>query len=224
MKFLVLIVLALVVATLTGTSFAFVVSHPVGDRFSLQYQPQQQQQRARQQRQSVETATVLYKGMWTDDGEILGSDRFKACVPYILPLIDGHHFAKYICLRFPLIGAIDSFSIGPLADIAESIPFATLILFLILSLGTRNPEMSRSLKFSAQQAVLIDVSLILPELITSAFGGIKEFQPFFEPSSNLTTYYYLTCCIYSIASNLRGKKPDSIPYISNLAEMAVGPF
>jgi hypothetical protein len=231
MKFIVIILVALVVAaSLADTSSAFVVVHPVATTSvkagSGRTSPRQHQQQKSRfiDTTATATATVLYKGMWTEDDEIQGLDRFKACVPYLLPLIDGHHFAKYICLRFPIIGAIDSFTIGPLADIADSIPFATLILFLILSLGTRNPEMSKSLRFSAQQAVLIDVSLILPELTASAFGGIKEFSPFFEPMSNFTTYYYLTLCIYSIASNIRGQKPDKIPYLSNLAQMAVGPF
>ena len=230
MKFIVLILVALLVvaASLADTSSAFVVVHPVATTSvkagSGRTSPRQHQQQKSRFIDTTATATVLYKGMWTEDDEIQGLDRFKACVPYLLPLIDGHHFAKYICLRFPIIGAIDSFTIGPLADIADSIPFATLILFLILSLGTRNPEMSKSLRFSAQQAVLIDVSLILPELTASACGGIKEFSPFFEPMSNFTTYYYLTLCIYSIASNIRGQKPDKIPYLSNLAQMAVGPF
>lgn len=170
------------------------------------------------------SSTIMRKGMWTEDGEIEGPDRIKACVPYLLPLIDGHHFAKYLCLRFPIIGAIDSVTIGPLADVFDTIPLASFTLFLVLSLGTRNPEMNRSLRFSAQQAVLIDVTLILPELFTTAFGGSKEFQPLFEPASNFTSYYYLTCCMYSIAQNLRGKKPDNIPYISNLAQIATGPF
>ena len=231
MKFTVLI-LALVAASLADTSSAFVVVHPVAisgkaavsGRSSRQHQQQQQKGQSIDTTTTTKTTTVLYKGMWTEDDEIQGLDRFKSCVPYILPLIDGHHFAQYICLRFPIIGTIDSFTVGPLADIADSIPFASLILFLILSLGTRNPEMSKSLRFNAQQAVLIDVSLILPELTASAFGTIKEFAPFYEPMSNFTTYYYLTLVIYSIASNIRGQKPNQIPYLSNFAQMAVGPF
>ena len=229
MKFTVLI-LALVAASLADTSSAFVVVHPVATSVKAAVSGRSSRQHQQQQRgqyidtTTTKTTTVLYKGMWTEDDEIQGLDRFKSCVPYILPLIDGHHFAKYICLRFPVIGTIDSFTVGPLADIADSIPFASLILFLILSLGTRNPEMSKSLRFNAQQAVLIDVSLILPELTASAFGTIKEFAPFYEPMSNFTTYYYLTLVIYSIASNIRGQKPNQIPYLSNFAQMAVGPF
>ena len=163
--------------------------------------------------------------MWGgDDEEIQGEDRIKACIPYLLPLIDGDHFAKYIYLRIPPLAAIDSVTLAPLARIVESVPFLSLILFLVLSLGSRQFNMSRGVKFSAQQAVLIDVELVFPELIGGAFEGQRQFAFLMEPSSNFVFYFYMGACLYSIFSNLQGKKPDGIPIISNAANMAVGPY
>ena len=168
------------------------------------------------------TATAL--AMWGNDDEIEGQDRIKSCIPYLLPLIDGDHFAKYINMRFPPLGALDSVTIAPLAHIVESVPFLSLILFLVLSLGTRGANLSRPIRFNAQQAVLIDVALVFPELIGSAFEGQRQFAPLMEPCSNFIFYCYMGACLYSIASNLRGKTPDGIPFISNAAMMATGPF
>ena len=171
------------------------------------------------------TAKATSLQMWGgNDDEIEGQDRIKSCIPYLLPLIDGDHFARYINMRFPPLAAIDSITIAPLAHIVESVPFLSLILFLVLSLGTRGANLSRPIRFNAQQAVLIDVALVFPELIGSAFEGQRQFQPLMEPSSNFIFYCYMGACLYSISSNLRGKTPDGIPFISNAAQQATGPF
>ena len=39
---------------------------------------------------NMKTSTVLQMGMFDqDDGEIAGSDKLLACLPYLLPLLDG---------------------------------------------------------------------------------------------------------------------------------------
>ncbi|KAK1746672.1 chloroplast protein import component Tic20-like protein [Skeletonema marinoi] len=36
-----------------------------------------------------------------DEGDIRGPDRIKSCVPYMLPLIDGDSFGRFIYERIP---------------------------------------------------------------------------------------------------------------------------
>jgi Chloroplast import apparatus Tic20-like len=164
-------------------------------------------------------------GMWSQDDEIEGSDRIKACIPYLLPLIDGDHFGQYIYQRFPVLGMIDDVTIGPLAEWGHNIPFLSLGLFIALTLGTRfNSSMSRNLRFSAQQAALIDVALLFPELIASGFAEDPVPRYIVEPCCNFVWYAYMSAVLYCIISNIRGKKPDQIPYLSNSAELMVGPF
>lgn len=164
-------------------------------------------------------------GMWDQDDAIEGSDRIKACIPYLLPLIDGDQFGQYIYSRIPALGALNDITIGPLAEISRNIPFLTLGLFIALTLGTRfNTDMSRNLRFSAQQAALIDVALIFPMLIASAFEEDPLPQYIVEPCANFVWYAYMTAVIYSVYSNLRGKKPDQIPWLSSRADLMVGPF
>ena len=114
------------------------------------------------------SATSL--SMWSRDDDIQGSDRIKACVPYILPLLDGDQFGTYIYERIPPLGFLDDLLLAPLVDIFHKIPFLGLGLFIMLTLGTRfNTEMDRNVRFSAQQAALIDLALIVPELIAGSF-------------------------------------------------------
>lgn len=164
-------------------------------------------------------------GLWSRDEEIEGSDRLKACVPYILPLLDGDQFGTYIYERVPPLGFVHDMLLGPLVDIYHHIPFLGLGLFVALTLGTRfNTSMDRNVRFSAQQAALIDVALIFPELIASSF--IEQPLPRYivEPCANFVWYAYMSAVAYSLWSNLKGKKPDQIPYISASADLMVGPF
>jgi len=41
---------------------------------------------------------------------------------------------------------------------------------------------------------------------------------------NTHRYAYMTTIIYCVYSNLRGKRPDQIPFISPSADLMVGPF
>jgi Chloroplast import apparatus Tic20-like len=173
---------------------------------------------------SYPTTSALF-GMWSQNDEIEGSDRFKACIPYLLPLIDGDHFGQYMYERIQLMRSIDQLTIGPLAELSHSIPFLSLGLFIALTLGTRfNTAMSRNLRFSAQQAALIDVALLIPELIGSSFVEDPLPRYIVEPCCNFVWYAYMSIVVYCLISNLRGKKPDQIPYLSYSADIMVGPF
>jgi hypothetical protein len=167
------------------------------------------------------------KRLWDpNDGDLVGADRIKACVPYLLPLIDGDQFGSYIYYsRFPLLGEINDFVMGPLVALQHKIPFFGVGIFILLTLGTRfNTGIHRNVRFSAQQAALIDVALIVPQLVAQGF--VDEPLPRYvaEPCANFVWYAYMSTVVYCVASNLLGKKPDQVPFISPSAEVMVGPF
>jgi hypothetical protein len=174
---------------------------------------------------SCSTSTSLRNGMWSQDDELRGSDRLKACVPYLLPLIDGDPFAHYIYLRVPALGALNDFFLGPLLTVSHNVPFFGVGLFVALTLGTiSNTDMNRNVRFSAQQAALIHVALILPELIGSSTGNEPLPRYILEPCNNFIWYAYASAVVYCVYSNLRGKKPDQIPFLSAYSELMVGPL
>lgn len=163
--------------------------------------------------------------MWSNSDNIEGTDRIKSCVPYLLPLLDGDHFGIYIYNRIPLLGTIDDYLLNPIQNFYQAIPFAPIVFFLALTLGTRgNMSMSRAVRFNAQQAAIIDVALVFPELIAGSMQDSDLPRALLEPCSNFVYYAYMTMVLYSVSSNLRGQKPNQIPWISEAAELAVGPF
>ena len=162
--------------------------------------------------------------VFEDEGDIRGSDRIKSCIPYILPLIDGDAFGKYIYERIPPLGSLDYVLLRPLVEGVNAAPFLGIFLFLIFALGPQLTGQSREVRFNAQQAVLIDVALIIPELISDGISDANLPRTLMEPCSNFVYYFYVSCVLYSVVSNLRGEKPDKIPFISSASEYVIGPF
>lgn len=171
------------------------------------------------------TSTSI-RGFFDEGDELVGQDRIKACIPYVLPLLDGDAFGAYIYDRIPPLKFLHELLLAPLVSIFDNIPFLAIILFIILSIGTRNTDgMTRMVRFNAQQAVLIDVVLIVPTWMASVMertGGVPRVWD--EAGCNFVYYALMSAILYSIFSNLNGKKPDGIPYLSGAAEFMVGPF
>jgi len=166
------------------------------------------------------------KKEYEDEGDIRGPDRIKSCIPYVLPLIDGDAFGKYIYERFPLLGDLHYVTLRPIVEGFQSVPFLTILLFMVFALGPQFAQMSREVRFNSQQAILIDVALILPEILGDAVADADANLPraLMEPCSNFVFFYIASMVVYCVASNLRGKKPDQIPFISSTAEYVIGPF
>lgn len=183
-------------------------------------------QRRQRRPEPSSTSPTTIAARWSGNDEIEGSNVLRSCIPYILPLVDGDHFGRFIYERIPPLGFLDSVFIGPLAETFESIPFAGLLFFLALTLGTRtNFEMNRNVRFNAQQAALIDVALVIPELVGSIFEGVDVPRFLVEPASNFVYYCYMSAVLYSIFTIVVvRRKPDQIPFISSYSELMTGPL
>jgi len=160
--------------------------------------------------------------MSSGDDEMDIPDRILACAPYVLPMVDGVEFGKYIFMRIPALGLVEKLTLGGLVNIFDKVPFSQLIIFIALSFASRNPEIPRQIRFNMQQAILIDIALIFP----SVLGGVANNLPRFivEPSTNFVFFCFAAAVGYSVVSNLSGKVPDQIPLISRTADEQIGPF
>ena len=97
---------------------------------------------------------------------------------------------------------------------------------MVFALGPQFASLSREVRFNSQQAVLIDVALIFPQILGEAVSDADAKLPraIMEPCSNFVWIAYVSLVVYCVTSNLRGKKPDQIPFISSTAEYVIGPF
>jgi len=87
---------------------------------------------------------------------------------------------------------------------------------------SRNPGLSRFLRFNLQQAILLDIAFIIPNF----FGGVGQMVPIeVQQVLSNTVFYSMVLAIgYSWFSIAQGKTPDQVPVVSEAANQAIGPF
>jgi uncharacterized membrane protein len=152
-------------------------------------------------------------------GSTTVSDRIFACLPYLLPLVEGRAFGDSLLRQFssikPLFAPLDY-----LVDIYQMIPFAGMIIFFALYLGVvRNENINHFIRFNAMQAILLDIVLILCSLILSILNqGTQGFIA--QTLNNMVFLGVLAAFIYVVAQSALGRYAE-IPPLSDAVYMQV---
>ena len=148
-------------------------------------------------------------------------DKAVAAAVYLFPALDGFQYGAYVYSTIPPLGAV-AYNLVPFVNAFQSLPFAGLILFIGLSTFTRNTGLSRFVRFNIQQALLLDIVLIIPGFI----GGAARMFPVELQTlgSNFVFYLWVLVVGYSWACIAQGKTPDQVPVLSEAAAQQVGPF
>jgi len=148
-------------------------------------------------------------------------DQAFAAAVYLFPVTDGFFFGKFIYQQIPPVGALAE-SIYPAIQAFDAIPFSGLVFFLVLSSFSRNANLSRFLRFNLQQALLLDIALIIPGFVGNAGSMFPiELQ---QVGSNTVFYFMVLVIGYAWVSIAQGKTPDQVPVLSDAANQAIGPF
>ena len=92
-------------------------------------------------------------------------------------------------------------SIAPLVNGFENVPFLGFILFIGLSAFTRNTGLSRFVRFNIQQALILDIALLIPSL----FSPLRNILPtsLAEIGCNFIFYSVFLTIGYSWFMNLQ---------------------
>ena len=148
-------------------------------------------------------------------------ERLAAGVVYLLPCADGFPYGSYIYSNVPPVGAL-AYNVLPFVNAFQNLPFVGLILFIGLSAFSRNAGLSRFVRFNIQQALLLDIALLIP----SFFGGIGKAFPYELQAigSNTVFYFMVGVVVYSWFSVAQGKVPNQVPVLSEAAEIQIGPL
>jgi uncharacterized membrane protein len=94
-------------------------------------------------------------------GSTTVKDRFFACLPYLLPLIEAFAFGQFLINDFPLLGII-FIPLLPLLKIYYGVRYAGLIIFFALwILVVRNEQISHFIRFNTLQAIILDIVIFL---------------------------------------------------------------
>ena len=153
-------------------------------------------------------------------GSITVRDRIFACLPYLLPLIDGLMFGRYLFNQFPALQAL-FVPLAPVLLIYSTIPFAGLIIFFALYLlVVRNERINHFIRFNTMQAILIDIILALCGLILPILTPIPSIEFAIETLVNTIFLGVVVAVIYAVAQSLLGRYAE-IPAISEAVYMQV---
>ena len=138
--------------------------------------------------------------------------RFSSVFLYTLPLKASIPFGYYWVYKYSFLKIL-LFLTFPIAIIEKSLPFGSLLLFIILFAGlARNPKVPYFVRYNACQTLLIDIALIIISYFLRIF-------PIVELGSII---FVFTLCIfiYSISQCLYGVEPE-IPLISKSVRMQI---
>jgi len=146
------------------------------------------------------------------------TDRILSALPYLLPLMDGLSFGKFLLTGHesnPLVGVL-----ALLYTAYTSIPFIGFVAFFALSSLSSNFSTNRLVRFNAQQAVYLDLALFVPGLVAALAGAASSGLGLAIPpvvgqlSSDAVFVTLVTTLGYSALSSLLGVTPDRIPFLS----------
>ncbi len=146
--------------------------------------------------------------------------RIFASLPYLLPLIDGLSFGRFLFAQFPALQLI-LLPLAPVITIYQVIPFAGFVIFLALyMLVVRNENIPHFIRFNTMQAILIDIILVLCTLVFQVFSSFLLQGFIGETLYNMIFLGVLVAFFYSVIQSLLGKYAE-IPTLSDAVYMQV---
>jgi len=151
-------------------------------------------------------------------GSTTVSDRIFASLPYLLPLVDGLMFGRFLFQQFPVLQLL----LIPLAPLMQiySLPFASLVIFFALYLGVvRNENISHFIRFNAMQAILLDIVLMLCGLVLPILAKV-QIAFIAETLYNMVFLGVLAAFVYAVVQSALGRYAE-IPPLSDAVYMQV---
>mgnify|MGYP001796783146 FL=1 len=153
-------------------------------------------------------------------GSTTVKDRIFACLPYLLPLVEGLGFGGSLFAQFPALQVI-LIPLSPVLAIYGGIPFSGLIIFFALfMLVVRNEKIAHFIRFNTMQAILLSIVLTLCSLLLRVLNPVPGVNFATETLANTIFIGLLLAVVYSVAQTIMGRYAE-IPAISDAVYMQV---
>ncbi|GIL86018.1 hypothetical protein Vretimale_9059 [Volvox reticuliferus] len=153
-------------------------------------------------------------------------DRIIAALPFLLPLLDGLPYAKFIMLQYPFVARAFA-PVAPLMYIYHAFPFAPFLVFLAIYNGiVNNTSLPRFVRYHAMQAVLLDVLLIIPQVILNDVWKAPSDELGLQAyilAYNTLFLFTAVCSAYGMGSSLVGLTAR-LPLVAEAADYQVRDF
>ncbi|BAZ32615.1 hypothetical protein NIES4074_51210 [Cylindrospermum sp. NIES-4074] len=153
-------------------------------------------------------------------GSTIASDRIFACLPYLLPLVEGVAFGGFLFAQFPILNIV-FLPVLLLSGIYKGIPFAGIIIFFALFLlVVRNEKISHFIRFNTMQAILIDIVIFLCFLLLKAVRSVPGTSFAIQTLETTLFIGIVAAVVYSVIQSLSGRYAE-IPTLSEAVYMQV---
>jgi len=154
-------------------------------------------------------------------GSTTVKERIFACLPYLLPLVEGLMFGSFLFQQVPALRLL-FVPLAPVILLYSSIPFAGLIVFFALfMLVVRNEKIAHFIRFNTMQAILIDIVLILCSLVLRSIVQPLPGTAFAVEILSNTIFLGLIAAVgYAVVQSAIGRYAE-IPAISDAVHMQV---
>ncbi|KAG2488538.1 hypothetical protein HYH03_012857 [Edaphochlamys debaryana] len=166
---------------------------------------------------------TVVRSLFDKKGDDIG-DRVAAALPFLLPLLDGLPYAKFIMVQYPFVARAFA-PLAPLMYIYHAFPFAPFLIFLAVYTGiVNNQAFPRYVRYHAMQAVLLDVLLIIPNVVLNdvwkaPVGDDLGLQAYILVY-NFLFLFVATSAAYGMGSSLVGITAR-LPLVADAAEAQV---
>jgi uncharacterized membrane protein len=160
------------------------------------------------------------------DEDTGAADRAIAALSYLLPLLDGLKYSKFLLMQFPLFG-LALLPLKPAIDLWYGLGFLQIAVFFGLYLGVvQNQNMKYFTRYNAQQAVLLDILLIVPDVLARLASGLGGDDALLTggPGLEIQVLMYNTVFLYVYLSSVVGVgasalgKNVKLPLVGDAAE------
>lgn len=132
-------------------------------------------------------------------GSTTVSDRIFACLPYLLPLVEGLIFGRYLFNQFPVL---------------------RLVFIPLFFLVVRNEKISHFIRFNTMQSILLNIVIFLCSIVLQVLTSIPGAGFAVQTISNTIFLGIVAAVVYSVAQSLLGRYAE-IPAISDAVHMQV---
>jgi hypothetical protein len=157
-----------------------------------------------------------------NEGEPTTTDKIVSALPYLLPLLDGLQFGRFLLANNsdnPVVNIL-----GLLYTVYRSIPLGGFLAYLGINWLSADLKLNKLVRFNMQQAIFVDIALFLPGLLAAATGLIASGAGFELPpgvtelGSDAVFGALLLTIAYASVSSALGITPDKIPFLSREVE------
>jgi uncharacterized membrane protein len=148
-------------------------------------------------------------------------DRIFACLPYLLPLVEGIAFGSSLLRQFPALGVLllpvlpVKLAYNSLGSIGQLIVFFALFMLVV-----RNEKISHFIRFNTMQAILLDIVIFLCSILLQILTPVPGAGFAIETIANTIFLGILASVAYSVFQSLMGRYAE-IPAISDAVHMQV---